>query len=79
MKPNDIEKAIKEDGSCRILLNEYEEIKADERAKVIDEVDAIIDFIRNNSFDHSLEFDSFKAIGSSVIISLLEQLKKGNE
>lgn len=29
MKPNDIEKSIKEDGSCRILLNEYEEIRAD--------------------------------------------------
>ena len=51
-------------------------IRVDERAKMIDEVDTIIDFIKNNSFDHNLEFDSLKVIGSSVVISLLEQLKE---
>lgn len=47
-----------------------------QRADAIEEVDRIIQFVKDNSFDHRLEYDSFKAIGSSVIIDLLKQLKE---
>lgn len=46
------------------------------RKDAIDGINKIIQFIKDNSFNHKLEYDSFKAIGSSVMIELLEQLKE---
>ena len=46
------------------------------RADAICGVDRIIQFIKDNSFDNHSFDDSFKVIGSRVIIDLLEQLKE---
>lgn len=45
------------------------------RTELDDGIDRIIQFIKDNSFEHKIEYNSFEAIGSSIIISLLEQLK----
>lgn len=58
-----------------LTREEIDEIK-DCRADAIDGINKIIQFIKDNSFNHKLECDSFKAIGSSVVIELLEQLKE---
>lgn len=46
------------------------------RAELIDGIDKIIQFIKDNSLDYKLEYDSFKVVGSSVVICLLEGLKE---
>lgn len=60
----------------QIIIDSLLKLVESTRAETIDEVDRIIQFVKDNSFNHRLEYDSFKAIGSSVIIDLLEQLKE---
>ena len=47
-----------------------------DRKDAIDKINSLIRFIEDNSFDHKLECDSFKAIESSLVIGLLEKLKE---